>query len=130
MRVLLSFGWSIIVACSQCLSSFHSYQKTTETNIPTSGLALEAMSTILGKFTPFFMLTCILCTFPPDILPPCSEPNTSSAGNIAVCIYPIESMHDFYRYGYAAPLYNISLALRTIIFGTRNRGAVKFAILF
>ena len=43
-----------------------------------------------------------------------------SIANISVCIFPIDVMPIFFRYGYAAPLYNISRGMRTIIFGTKN----------
>ena len=38
-----------------------------------------------------------------------------------MCIYPIDMLPQIFRYGYAAPFYNISQSVRTIVFGTRNR---------
>ncbi|TFK35230.1 hypothetical protein BDQ12DRAFT_688429 [Crucibulum laeve] len=75
------------------------------------GLALEAMLTLLTvSFIAFFMLTWIIA-------------------NVAVCIFPLEVLPSIYRYGYAAPFYNVSQAMRTIIFGTKNRVGFHFAIL-
>lgn len=44
--------------------------------------------------------------------------------NVSVCVFPIEVLPSFYRYGYAMPFYNISRAMRTIVFGTKNRGKI------
>lgn len=75
------------------------------------GLALESLVTLLTvKFIPFFMITWIIT-------------------NISVCIYPIEVLPRIFHYGYAAPFYNISRAMRTIIFGTKNEVGMHFGIL-
>ncbi|EDR02880.1 uncharacterized protein LACBIDRAFT_308058 [Laccaria bicolor S238N-H82] len=34
-----------------------------------------------------------------------------------------------FRYGYAAPFYNVSRAMRTIVFGTKNELGLHFGIL-
>jgi hypothetical protein len=75
------------------------------------GLALEALLTLLTvRFVPFFMLTWIII-------------------NVSVCVFPIEVLPNFYRYGYAMPFYNVSRAMRTIVFGTKNRVGFSFGIL-
>ncbi|KIK00498.1 hypothetical protein K443DRAFT_679145 [Laccaria amethystina LaAM-08-1] len=75
------------------------------------GLALESLVTLLTvKFIPFFMITWIIT-------------------NISVCIYPIEVLPRIFHYGYVAPFYNISRAMRTIIFGTKNELAMHFGVL-
>lgn len=75
------------------------------------GLALESLVTLLTvKFIPFFMITWIIT-------------------NISVCIYPIEVLPRIFHYGYVAPFYNISRAMRTIIFGTKNELGMHFGIL-
>ncbi|KJA21331.1 hypothetical protein HYPSUDRAFT_42197 [Hypholoma sublateritium FD-334 SS-4] len=75
------------------------------------GLALESLITLLTvKFIPFFMLTWIIT-------------------NVSVCTFPIEVLPNFYRYGYAMPFYNVSRAMRTIVFGTKNRVGFSFGIL-
>ncbi|KAF8153410.1 hypothetical protein B0H34DRAFT_104331 [Crassisporium funariophilum] len=75
------------------------------------GLALESLMTLLTiRFIAFFMLTWIIT-------------------NISVCIFPLETLPGIFRYGYAAPFYNLSHALRTIIFGTRNRIGFCVAVL-
>ncbi|TFK37433.1 hypothetical protein BDQ12DRAFT_685318 [Crucibulum laeve] len=77
----------------------------------TVGLALEAMITLLTpNFIPFFMLTWAIV-------------------NVSVSIFPLEVMPKIYHYGYAAPFYNVSSAMRTIVFGTKNRVGFNFAIL-
>ncbi|KAK1226199.1 hypothetical protein PQX77_010781 [Marasmius sp. AFHP31] len=76
------------------------------------GLALEAMITILtARFMPFFMITWIIT-------------------NVSVCFQPIEVLPRIYHYGYAFPFYNISKAVRTIIFSTKNHVGLNFGILF
>ncbi|KAG8887557.1 hypothetical protein FRB98_009463 [Tulasnella sp. 332] len=66
------------------------------------GLALEAMITILTpRFTPFFLL--ILVIF-----------------NVSVGTLPFELQPGFYKWGYGFPIYNLSLATRTILFDTKN----------
>ena len=47
-----------------------------------------------------------------------------SIANVSVCAFPIEVLPHFYRYGYAMPFYNVSRAMRTIVFGTKNRGVL------
>ncbi|KAH9474354.1 Nitrosoguanidine resistance protein SNG1, partial [Psilocybe cubensis] len=75
------------------------------------GLALESLMTLLTvKGIPFFMITWII-------------------SNVAVCIFPIEVMPIIFRYGYAAPFYNVSRAMRTIVFGTKNIVGESFGIL-
>ncbi|PFH46702.1 hypothetical protein AMATHDRAFT_69276 [Amanita thiersii Skay4041] len=75
------------------------------------GLALEAMFTLLtARFIAFFMLLWIIA-------------------NVAVCIFPIEVMPSFYRYGYGSPFYNMSRAIRTILFDTKNKVGMNFGVL-
>lgn len=65
-------------------------------------LALESMITLLTqKGVPFFMLLWIIT-------------------NLSVSIFPIEVLPGIFRYGYAFPFYNLSKALRTIVFGTKD----------
>ncbi|KAJ3753495.1 hypothetical protein EV361DRAFT_794479 [Lentinula raphanica] len=75
------------------------------------GLALEAMLTLLTmKGVPFFMILLII-------------------SNVSVCFMPIEVLPRIYRYGYAFPFYNISCAVRTILFGTKNNLGLNFGVL-
>ncbi|KAG7440387.1 uncharacterized protein BT62DRAFT_924057 [Guyanagaster necrorhizus] len=75
------------------------------------GLALEAMITLLTpRYMPFFMITWVIT-------------------NVAVCFMPIEVLPHFYRYGYAYPFYNVSGAIRTILFGTKNQLGLHFGVL-
>ena len=48
-----------------------------------------------------------------------------SIANVSVCTFPIEVLPHFYRYGYAMPFYNVSRAMRSIVFGTKNRGVLS-----
>ena len=86
-----------------------------------SGLALESVITLLtARYIPFFMILLIIgmnvssSTF-------IAYYNSFISANVAVCIYPIDMLPQIFRYGYAAPFYNISQSVRTIVFGTRNR---------
>ncbi|KAK0209232.1 hypothetical protein DFS33DRAFT_1308570 [Desarmillaria ectypa] len=75
------------------------------------GLALEAMITLMTlRFVPFFMIFWIIV-------------------NVAVCFMPIDVLPHIYRYGYAFPFYNLSCAVRTIIFGTKNELGIHFGVL-
>lgn len=49
--------------------------------------------------------------------------------DVSVCFLPIEVMPHIFRYGYAAPFYNVSRAVRTIIFGTKNDLGLNFGVL-
>ncbi|KIM91852.1 hypothetical protein PILCRDRAFT_761064 [Piloderma croceum F 1598] len=74
------------------------------------GLALEAALTLLTmKFIPFFLILWIIT-------------------NVSVCFYPIPVLPSIYRYGYAAPFYNVSNAVRTILFNTRNQVGLNFGV--
>lgn len=68
------------------------------------GLALEAMITLLTvRFIPFFLILWII-------------------SNVSVTIFPLQVLPHVYKYGYAWPFYNISRAVRTIVFRTKNDG--------
>lgn len=41
--------------------------------------------------------------------------------NVAVATQPLDILPHFFKYGYAMPFYNISAAVRTILFGTKNQ---------
>jgi hypothetical protein len=76
------------------------------------GLGLEAMLTLLtAKFIAFFLILWII-------------------GNVSVCYYPIDALPSIFRYGYAAPFYNVSRTVRTVVFGTQNRVGMNFGIQF
>ncbi|KAL0572822.1 hypothetical protein V5O48_009150 [Marasmius crinis-equi] len=76
------------------------------------GLALEAMITLLTvRFIPFFMIVWIIT-------------------NVSVCFMPIEVLPRIYHYGYATPFYNVSKAIRTILFSTKNHVGLNFGVLF
>ncbi|KAE9396701.1 hypothetical protein BT96DRAFT_958115 [Gymnopus androsaceus JB14] len=75
------------------------------------GLALEAMLTLLTiKGVPFFMILLII-------------------SNVSVCFLPIDVLPGIYHYGYGFVFYNISCAVRTILFGTKNNLGLNFGIL-
>lgn len=75
------------------------------------GLALEAMMTLMTlRFVAFFMIFWIIV-------------------NVSVCFMPIDVLPHIYRYGYAFPFYNLSRAVRTIVFGTKNQLGMQFGIL-
>ncbi|KAJ7453213.1 hypothetical protein FB451DRAFT_673327 [Mycena latifolia] len=75
------------------------------------GLALEAMITVLTvRFVPFFLIIWII-------------------SNVSVSIFPLPVLPHVYRYGYAFPFYNISRAVRTIVFRTKNDVGMNFGIL-
>ncbi|KAJ6560477.1 hypothetical protein B0H10DRAFT_2115024 [Mycena sp. CBHHK59/15] len=75
------------------------------------GLALEAMITLLTvRFVPFFLIVWII-------------------SNVSVSLWPLQVLPHVYRYGYAFPFYNISRAVRTIVFRTKNDVGMNFGIL-
>ncbi|KAJ6553031.1 hypothetical protein B0H19DRAFT_950003 [Mycena capillaripes] len=75
------------------------------------GLALESLITLLTvRFVPFFLIIWII-------------------SNVSVSVFPIAVLPRVYRYGYAFPFYNISRAVRTIVFGTKNEVGMNFGIL-
>ncbi|KAJ2922000.1 hypothetical protein H1R20_g15095, partial [Candolleomyces eurysporus] len=75
-------------------------------------LALESLITLLTvRGIPFFMLLWIIA-------------------NLSVSIFPLEVMPSIFKYGYAAPFYNLSKALRTVVFGTKNNVGQSVGILF
>ncbi|KAJ7696901.1 hypothetical protein B0H14DRAFT_3120131 [Mycena olivaceomarginata] len=74
-------------------------------------LALEAMITLLtARFVPFFLIIFIITNVLRLCVPACSPPH-------------------IYRYGYAFPFYNISRAVRSIVFRTKNDVGMNFGIL-
>ncbi|KAF7319272.1 DUF3533 domain-containing protein [Mycena chlorophos] len=76
------------------------------------GLALEAMLTLLTiRFVPFFLILWII-------------------SNVAAAVFPIAALPHVYHYGYAFPVYNISRAVRAIVFGTKNELGLNFGVLF
>ncbi|KAJ7453212.1 hypothetical protein FB451DRAFT_1342589 [Mycena latifolia] len=75
------------------------------------GLVLEAMITVLtARFIPFFLIIWII-------------------SNVSVSVFPLQVLPHVYRYGYVFPFYNISRAVRAVIFGTRNDVGLNFGIL-
>lgn len=75
------------------------------------GLALEAMITLLTpRFMPFFMISWIIV-------------------NVSTTFMPLEVLPRIYHYGYGFPFYNVSGAVRTILFGTKNELGLHFGVL-
>ncbi len=90
------------------------------------GLALEAMLTLLTmKGVPFFMLLLIIsmsCLSAHIVAPILMD----LPGNVSVCFLPIDVLPTVFRYGYAFPFYNVSSAVRTILFDTKNKRKPPF----
>lgn len=75
------------------------------------GMGLESMITLLTpRFIPFFMISWIIV-------------------NVSTAFMPLEVLPKVYHYGYGFPFYNVSAAVRSIIFGTRNQLGLNFAVL-
>ncbi|KAH9938891.1 uncharacterized protein BXZ73DRAFT_44386 [Epithele typhae] len=75
------------------------------------GLSIEAMITLLTpRFAPFFLFTLILYNISPVVLPP-------------------ELLHPFFSYGLGFPIFNLSHALRTILFNTKDNLGVNAGVL-
>lgn len=49
--------------------------------------------------------------------------------NVSVCFMPIEILPRIFHYGYAMPFYNVSRAVRAILFGTKNELGLNFGVL-
>jgi len=76
------------------------------------GLAVEAAVTLLTpRFIAFFLILWIIC-------------------NVSVSFFPIEILPTVFRYGYATPFYNVSKAVRTLLFNTKNELGLNFGVLF
>ncbi|KIL66622.1 hypothetical protein M378DRAFT_123787 [Amanita muscaria Koide BX008] len=76
-----------------------------------SGLALEAMITLLThRFVTYFLLLYLIA-------------------NVSVCTYPLEVLPSIFRYGYASPFYNVSQAVRTVLFRTKNEVGQNMGVL-
>ncbi|KAF9022226.1 hypothetical protein BDZ89DRAFT_1137485 [Hymenopellis radicata] len=75
------------------------------------GLALESMITLVTpRFMPFFMILWIIV-------------------NVSTTFMPLEVLPRIYHYGYGFPFYNVSGAVRTILFGTKNELGLHFGVL-
>ncbi|KAF9552630.1 hypothetical protein CPC08DRAFT_646653 [Agrocybe pediades] len=74
------------------------------------GLALGSMVTIMKQFVPFFLITWLVL-------------------NISINLFPLEVLPKIFHYGFAAPFYNTSKGIRTVLFGTRNRLGLNFGVL-
>ncbi|KAG8950615.1 hypothetical protein FRC04_007239 [Tulasnella sp. 424] len=75
------------------------------------GLATEAMITLLTpRFIAYFLIALIIT-------------------NVSVASVPIVLQPSFYRYGYGFPVFNLSEAMRTIIFNTKNRMGLNAGVL-
>ncbi|MDV2583619.1 DUF3533 domain-containing protein, partial [Alkalibacillus haloalkaliphilus] len=84
-----------------------------------SGLALESLLTLITiRFMPFFMIMWIISMSP--LLNTFVVPLTWISANVSVCMFPVEVLPVVFRYGYAMPFYNVSHAVRCIVFGTKN----------
>ncbi|KAF8965751.1 hypothetical protein BDZ97DRAFT_1810822 [Flammula alnicola] len=75
-----------------------------------AGLALESLIVLLKQYTQFFMITWMI-------------------SNVSINLFPLEVLPSIYRYGNAWPFYSFSKAVRTIIFGTKNKLGMHFGIL-
>ncbi|KDQ49509.1 hypothetical protein JAAARDRAFT_42827 [Jaapia argillacea MUCL 33604] len=76
------------------------------------GLALEAVLTLVTiKFTPFFLIIWLIV-------------------NVSVSLFPIQILPTIFRYGFATPFYNVSRAVRAIVFGTKNDVGLNFGVQF
>ncbi|KAF7323563.1 DUF3533 domain-containing protein [Mycena kentingensis (nom. inval.)] len=75
------------------------------------GLALESLVTILtARFIPFFLITWIIV-------------------NVSTAVWALEMVPRVFRYGFAFPFYNISRAVRSLVFGTKNELGLNFGVL-
>ncbi|KAF7364086.1 DUF3533 domain-containing protein [Mycena sanguinolenta] len=75
------------------------------------GLALEAMITLLTmRFIPFFLILWII-------------------SNVSIAEYPLQVLPHIHHYGFAWPFYNISRAVRSIVFRTKNDLGLNFGII-
>ena len=103
------------------------------------GLATEAMITILTpKFISFFLVVLIIIKYVPlshitsrsshnTDTPSFSHPSISSVSEPSVPI-PLSGSY-IYRVGYGLPFWNLSQAVRTIIFNTKNELGQNFGVL-
>ena len=91
------------------------------------GLSLEAMVTLLTpRFIPFFLVLWIIGAYLSFVNIFCCVYSSVVVNvvNVSVVFFPVEILPTIFRYGYATPFYNVGNATRTILFGTRNQGAL------
>lgn len=89
------------------------------------------MVTILTvRFIPFFLVVWIICERLPYMVYVCPLTEIWPPANVSVVFFPVEILPSIYRYGYAMPFYNVSRAVRTILFRTRNEGTFVSISLF
>ncbi|KDQ49517.1 hypothetical protein JAAARDRAFT_42844 [Jaapia argillacea MUCL 33604] len=76
------------------------------------GLAVESVLTLVTvRFVPFFLIIWLIV-------------------NVSVCLFPIQILPTIFRYGFATPFYNVSRAVRSIVFGTRNQRVSALSLTF
>ncbi|KAF8920999.1 hypothetical protein CPB85DRAFT_1372252 [Mucidula mucida] len=108
---LLSLAFQVDFTRTFGRSGFLVFWMLSYTGMLSVGLLLEAMITLLTpRFLPFFLITWVIV-------------------NVAVATQPLDILPHFFKYGYAMPFYNISAAVRTILFGTKNQLGLHFGIL-
>ncbi|KZW01003.1 hypothetical protein EXIGLDRAFT_761285 [Exidia glandulosa HHB12029] len=75
------------------------------------GLAVEALVTILTpRFVPYFLILWII-------------------SNVSVAFYPLELLPGLFKYGHASPFYNVELAVRSLLFGTKSFLGLNFGVM-
>ncbi|KAF9030840.1 hypothetical protein BDZ89DRAFT_646755 [Hymenopellis radicata] len=108
---LLSLAFQVDFTRTFGRSGFLIFWMLSYTGMLSVGLLLEAMVTLLTpRFLPFFLITWVIV-------------------NVAVASLPLDILPHFFKYGYAMPFYNISAAVRTLLFGTKNQLGQHFGIL-
>ncbi|PBK67929.1 hypothetical protein ARMSODRAFT_1043985 [Armillaria solidipes] len=108
---LLSRAFQVDFSCKFGSTGFVIFWMVNFVGMLSVGLALEAMIILLTiQFMPFFMILWII-------------------SNVSVCFMPLAILPNVYRYGYTMPFYNVSGAVQTILFGTKNELGLHFGIL-
>lgn len=75
------------------------------------GALMEIVASLVGlPYTAFFMVSFIII-------------------NNAVSLWPLDTLHPFFRYGYAMPFFNLRQAFTTIIFDTKSHMGRNIGVL-
>ncbi|KZT22868.1 hypothetical protein NEOLEDRAFT_1157587 [Neolentinus lepideus HHB14362 ss-1] len=109
---LVSLAFQVPFSRTLAHAGFFVYWMLSWMSMSALGLACESILTLLTqRFIAFFLFPWII-------------------SNVSVCSLPIEALPGVFRYGYAVPFYNVSKAVRTIVFGTKNELGLNFGVQF
>lgn len=129
---LLSLAFRIDFTRKFGMAGFVIFKMVNYVGMVSVGLVLEVLMPLLTTcFIPFFMIFWVISASPASsFLPLLVSMLTLGNLNVSLCIQPVEVLLSIYRYGYGTPFYNISRAVRCIVFADKNQLGHNFSVLF